>query len=181
MRTFLARIPPELKVEKAIVFGSRARGDNRPDSDADLALVFERGNEWPMVELLGGLSFDVLMDTGILIQPVPISTFDWAHPERFPRPGCNRSLRKRRQPLTCLRSKKLPARWGTTLYGTSQRAWKRGAVRQCRIGSNIESNRSRRPALPLRSGRRRAVEIRIASQIASAISLMTRMRLSASR
>ena len=92
MRTFLARIPPELKVEKAIVFGSRARGDNRPDSDTDLALVFERGNEWSMVELLGGLSFDVLMDTGVLIQPVPISTFDWAHPERFPRPGFLRNV-----------------------------------------------------------------------------------------
>src|SRR5215469_2782823 len=86
VRAFLARVPPDLKVEKAIVFGSRARGDNRSDSDADLALVFERGNEWPLVELLGGLAFDVLMDTGILIQPVPISTLDWAHPERFPRP-----------------------------------------------------------------------------------------------
>lgn len=94
VRTFLARIPPELNVEKAIVFGSRARGDNRPDSDADLALVFERGNEWPLIELLGGLSFDVLMDTGILIQPVPISTFDWAHPEEFPRPGFLRNVAK---------------------------------------------------------------------------------------
>lgn len=92
VRKFLSRIPPELKVEKAIVFGSRARGDNRPDSDADLALVFEHGNEWSIVELLGGLSFDVLMDTGILIQPVPISTFDWAHPEGFPRPGFLRNV-----------------------------------------------------------------------------------------
>ncbi|HUN71400.1 MAG TPA: nucleotidyltransferase domain-containing protein [Steroidobacteraceae bacterium] len=92
VRAFLARVPPELKVEKAIVFGSRARGDNAPDSDADLALVFERGNEWRIVELLGGLSFDVLMDTGILVQPVPISTFDWTHPERFPRPGFLRNV-----------------------------------------------------------------------------------------
>lgn len=92
VRTFLARVPTELKVEKAIVFGSRARGDSRPDSDADLALIFERGNEWRVVELLGGLSFDVLMDTGILVQPVPISTFDWTHPEEFPRPGFLRNV-----------------------------------------------------------------------------------------
>jgi len=92
VRTFLARIPPELNTEKAIVFGSRARGDNRPDSDADLALIFERGNEWSIVGLLGGLSFDVLMDTGILVQPVPISTFDWMHPEKFPRPGFLRNI-----------------------------------------------------------------------------------------
>ena len=92
VRTFLARIPPELKVEKAIVFGSRARGDNRPDSDADLALVFERGNEWRIVGLLSGLAFDVLMETGVLVQPVPISTLDWTHPEQFPRPGFLRNV-----------------------------------------------------------------------------------------
>lgn len=92
MRIFLARVPPELKVEKAVVFGSRARGDNRPDSDADLALVFERGNEWPIVGLLAGLAFDVLMETGILVQPVPIASLDWAHPEHFPRPSFLRNV-----------------------------------------------------------------------------------------
>ena len=92
VRTFLARVPPELKVEKAIVFGSRARGDNSPGSGTDLALIFERGNEWSIVGLLAGLAFDVLMDTGILVQPVPISTFDWTHPEGFPRPGFLRNV-----------------------------------------------------------------------------------------
>lgn len=92
VRAFLALVPPELKVEKAIVFGSRARGDNRPDSDADLVLVFERGNEWSIVGLLAGLAFDVLMETGILVQPVPISTSDWANPEGFPRPGFLRNV-----------------------------------------------------------------------------------------
>jgi predicted nucleotidyltransferase len=51
-------------VELALLFGSRARGDHRLDSDADLALIFERGNEWPVLEALAGLAFDVLMDTG---------------------------------------------------------------------------------------------------------------------
>jgi uncharacterized protein len=92
VRVFLARVPAELKVELALLFGSRARGDHRPDSDADLALIFERGNEWPVVEALAGLAFDVLMDTGVLIQAVPISSQDWAHPERFPRPGFLRNV-----------------------------------------------------------------------------------------
>ena len=92
IRVFLARVPTELKVELAILFGSRARGDHRPDSDADLALILERGNEWPVVEALAGLAFDVLMDTGVLIQSVPISSQDWAHPERFPRPGFLRNV-----------------------------------------------------------------------------------------
>ena len=92
VRVFLARVPAELKVERAILFGSRARGDHKPDSDADLALILERGNEWPVLEALAGLAFDVLMDTGVLIQAVPISSQDWAHPEGFPRPGFLRNV-----------------------------------------------------------------------------------------
>lgn len=79
-------------MERAIVFGSRARGDNRLDSDADLALVLERGNELPILEQLAGLAFDVLMDTGILVQPVPISAQDWRHPEQTLRPGFLRNV-----------------------------------------------------------------------------------------
>ena len=92
VRVFLDRIPAHLKVERAILFGSRARGDHRPDSDADLALILEGGNEWPVVEELAGLAFDVLMDTGVLIQAVPISSQDWAHPERFARPDFLRNV-----------------------------------------------------------------------------------------
>jgi predicted nucleotidyltransferase len=94
VRVFLDRIPPHLKVERAILFGSRARGDHRPDSDADLALILERGHEWSVVEELAGLAFDVLMDTGVLIQAVPISAQDWAHPERFARPDFLRNVAK---------------------------------------------------------------------------------------
>ncbi len=87
VRVFLARVPVELRVEHAILFGSRARGDHRPDSDADVVLILERGNDWPVLEALAGLAFDVLMDTGVLVQAVPISSQDWAHPEGFPRPS----------------------------------------------------------------------------------------------
>lgn len=92
VRVFLARVPAEFKVERAILFGSRARGNHRADSDADLALILERGNDWPVLEALAGLAFDVLMDTGVLIQAVPISSQDWAHPEQFPRPSFLRNV-----------------------------------------------------------------------------------------
>jgi predicted nucleotidyltransferase len=45
------------RIEQAILFGSRARGDYRPDSDADVALILESGNEWPVLETLAGLAF----------------------------------------------------------------------------------------------------------------------------
>jgi uncharacterized protein len=93
VRAFLARIPADLQIERAILYGSRARGDNRPDSDADLALIVaDRDDVWQLTWMFGGLAFDVFMDTDILIQPVVISLNDWLHPERFMRPGFLRNV-----------------------------------------------------------------------------------------
>jgi predicted nucleotidyltransferase len=72
---------------------ARARGDYRPDSDADLALILvQRGDDWQLLWDLSGLAYDVFLETGVLIQPVPISSSDWAHPERFPRPSFLRNV-----------------------------------------------------------------------------------------
>jgi predicted nucleotidyltransferase len=93
VRTFLSRIPPDRRIERAILYGSRARGDSRPDSDADLALIVpDRDAVWELVWLFGGLAFDVFMDTNILIQPVVISLDDWLHPEQFMRPSFLRNV-----------------------------------------------------------------------------------------
>jgi uncharacterized protein len=44
VRDFLARIPADIRLERAILYGSRARGEHRSDSDADVALILhERG------------------------------------------------------------------------------------------------------------------------------------------
>lgn len=93
VRDFLARVPADLRYERAILYGSRARGDFRPDSDADLALIMsERADDWPTLSALSGLAFDVFLETGILIQPVPISTQNWSDPEHFPRPSFLRNV-----------------------------------------------------------------------------------------
>ncbi len=93
LRAFLARLPAGLLVERAFLYGSRARGDYRPDSDADLALILaQRGNDWQLLWDLSGLAYDVFLETGVLIQPVPISSSDWAHPEGFPRPSFLRNV-----------------------------------------------------------------------------------------
>src|SRR5258708_19577753 len=50
VRTFLARLPAELRLQYAILYGSRARGEDRPDSDADLALILAEGEgDWQLV------------------------------------------------------------------------------------------------------------------------------------
>ena len=93
VRSFLDRLPADIRLDRAILFGSRARGEHRPDSDADVALILhERGNDWRTLSLLAGIAYAVFVDTGIMIQPVPIAVEDWLHPEAFPRPSFLRNV-----------------------------------------------------------------------------------------
>jgi len=88
VRAFLARLPADIGVERALLYGSRARGDYREESDADVALVLkDQADDWRVLWDLSGLAYDVYLETGILIQPVPISTADWANPARYIRPS----------------------------------------------------------------------------------------------
>ncbi|MGA2562298.1 MAG: nucleotidyltransferase domain-containing protein [Steroidobacteraceae bacterium] len=100
VRAFIARLPADFPLERAIVYGSRARGDHQADSDADVALILkERADDWRILWMLGGLAFDVLLETGVLIQPVPVSSEAWTYPERFPRPGFLRNVTREGVPV----------------------------------------------------------------------------------
>jgi predicted nucleotidyltransferase len=93
VRTFLGRIPAEHGVIRAILYGSRARGEGRPDSDADVALIVTQGaGDGERLGRLSDLAYEVFLETGIMIQPVPISAHDWSHPEDFLRPGYLRAV-----------------------------------------------------------------------------------------
>ncbi len=85
---FLGRLSGVYDVAQAIMFGSRARGDHRPDSDLDLAVVLngQRGDFIDTKLDMAGIAFDVLMETGVLVQPFPMWDGDLAHPERFTNP-----------------------------------------------------------------------------------------------
>jgi predicted nucleotidyltransferase len=93
VRIFLERAAKLFPIKGALVFGSRARGNFRPDSDADLAILMAGSNgDFSMTTYkLGKLVFDVLMETGIEIQPVPIWEDEWEHPETYSNPAflCN--------------------------------------------------------------------------------------------
>ena len=88
-RAFLRRLPASYEVAQAILFGSRARGEHRPDSDLDLAVVL-RGRRGDFIDTkidMAGFAFDVLMETGVLVQPFPMWDDDLVHPERFVNPA----------------------------------------------------------------------------------------------
>ena len=72
-------IDPDAQV---ILFGSRARGDERLDSDWDILVVTKLPEpvhaEWQIVDGL----YDLEMDTGSVIMPVVCSEAEWNNPLR---------------------------------------------------------------------------------------------------
>jgi len=88
VRAFLEKAAQHYDVTRAMLFGSRARADHRPGSDADVAVLL-RGSpgEFLATKLtLADLAYDVLLETGVRIQPFPIWEEEWAHPERYSNP-----------------------------------------------------------------------------------------------
>lgn len=86
---FLRRLSGRFDVAKAILFGSRARGNHHADSDLDLAVVL-KGQREDFIDTklaMADVAFDVLMETGVLVQPLPLWDDDLAHPERFANPA----------------------------------------------------------------------------------------------
>jgi len=61
------------------LFGSRARGDHRPDSDADVAVVLrgEIDDLWSEKARLIDLAIDTIVDTGLQVQPWPFADRVW--------------------------------------------------------------------------------------------------------
>lgn len=62
---------PRRRIAKVVLYGSRARGKARRDSDWDLA-VFVRGNPTSRDRsILSHISYDLMMETGAFIQALP--------------------------------------------------------------------------------------------------------------
>lgn len=88
VQSFLTQAGARFPIKRAILFGSRARGHFRPDSDADLALLLTgaRGAFLDTKLVLADIAYDVLLETGIRIQPLPVWEEEWEHPETYSNP-----------------------------------------------------------------------------------------------
>ncbi len=87
-RAFIVKIAGQYNYAGAILFGSRARNTNRPDSDADIAVLLH-GEHGKFVDVkldMADIAYDVLLETGIRIQPLPIWEDEWDHPEAYSNP-----------------------------------------------------------------------------------------------
>jgi uncharacterized protein len=50
------------------IFGSRARGDNRPDSDLDLFIDFDANEKIPLASKLIAFEGELIRDTGLAVE-----------------------------------------------------------------------------------------------------------------
>ena len=93
---FLGRLAGRYSLADVVLYGSRARQTHRPDSDADLAVILRAPHErrFDTVRALSGIAFDVMLETGIRIQPVPLWEEEWLHPECFSNPELIENIRK---------------------------------------------------------------------------------------
>ena len=83
-RRFLALIGERCPVREAYLFGSRARGTHRLDSDADIAVVLrgEKGDRGAAVIDMAGIAFDVRMDMDVLVEATPLWEAEFDDAER---------------------------------------------------------------------------------------------------
>lgn len=60
------------RIVRVMLYGSRARGDVRPDSDWDIAVFLTDGPSSEDHRILADIGFDLMMEHGDHIQAVPI-------------------------------------------------------------------------------------------------------------
>jgi predicted nucleotidyltransferase len=87
-RDFVRRVALAWPLQSAILFGSQARGSAHVGSDTDVAVLLhgQPGNFVATKLALDEVAYDVLLDSGIRIQPMPIWEDEWAHPECYSNP-----------------------------------------------------------------------------------------------
>ncbi|NYZ10934.1 nucleotidyltransferase domain-containing protein [Azospirillum sp. RWY-5-1] len=71
------------RIERVVLFGSRARGDARPESDYDVAVFLkDLDDRWAELERLGAISSDLMDETGAFLHAMPYRA--GAYRERTP-------------------------------------------------------------------------------------------------
>lgn len=100
-REFVRRVSSRYSVRSAILFGSRARGTHRSDSDVDIAIVLQgrRGKLISTSVEMADIAFELLLETTVYIQPLPIWEDEWDHPETHSNPRLIENIRTEGLPL----------------------------------------------------------------------------------
>jgi predicted nucleotidyltransferase len=87
-RDFARRVALAWPMQGAMLFGSQARGNAHVGSDTDVAVLLQgKPGDFVATKLaLDDVAYDVLLDSGIRIQPLPIWEPEWAQPQQYSNP-----------------------------------------------------------------------------------------------
>lgn len=95
-RAFVERISGEYELAGVVLFGSRARRSYHPGSDVDLAVLLHGvpGHRVDAALKMADIAFDVMLETGVLIEAIPLWEDEWKHPQRFSDPALIENIRR---------------------------------------------------------------------------------------
>jgi predicted nucleotidyltransferase len=78
-----------------VLFGSHSRAEGRSDSDIDVAVVLrDLPDRRADRDRLADLAYDVIVETSLDIQTVPVSLDEWEHPEHHTNPALIRAIKR---------------------------------------------------------------------------------------
>lgn len=95
-RSFMHRLEGQYLAIEGLVFGSRARGTRKPESDADVAVVLEGegGDRYKVSGDMAGIAFDVMLETGVLIDPLPLWEGELKRSDQFSNPALIEAIKR---------------------------------------------------------------------------------------
>jgi len=73
-----ARIAERLALVRLVLFGSRARGDNEPDSDVDVLVVLDGPVSRESEEYVRFCAWELSYENGVVIFPLVVARAEWA-------------------------------------------------------------------------------------------------------
>jgi predicted nucleotidyltransferase len=66
------------RIERLVLYGSRARGDARPDSDYDIAVFLRRlSGRWQEVRRIADVELAIFDRTGAIVHAMPYPAGSW--------------------------------------------------------------------------------------------------------
>jgi len=98
---FVKEIKRQFSIQRVLMFGSRARGDEHSESDIDLAVLMkeENGDFFSFKMKLDDIAYDILLETGLRIQALPVWQNEWRHPEHYSNPYLIKNIQREGIPL----------------------------------------------------------------------------------